>query len=350
MNATPQQITVGLRGIILHVDDEDNSLEVRFKHDDLPETQWVSEEDRAKLKTDVEVQISPTENYLSHELSRWSFVQSGMCCGLMPLSMENCLIRTCYCQCATSTDVLTTDGNRGVRHSIAGERGIGSDFEETLKNFQELPDFEELLAEDCQVLYADDTNTTVADDHVHLGSLSTGATQQYPRHSVAVSLVDDSTHQSSLSTGHTQQYPRHSVAVSMSDNASLLQAHSGQGITARGENSAQHGTGLNDVVELAERCTNWSDLAGLESEGASCSSQNVSENVSEDASQTDSESTTPAFRPQCTLFSESAAFPNSRTVSDPRGLSVLYADDPIPLEKMVEKNQSDPSGLKLRDA
>lgn len=88
--------------------------------DNFEETQWVRENDVYRLKIDEEVQVSPSENYLSREFQGWCFYESQR---LMPGALENCLVRLAYqrrcCACEVAGD------SENSRKSFSSHRGIG---------------------------------------------------------------------------------------------------------------------------------------------------------------------------------------------------------------------------------
>lgn len=115
INTKPQKITAGSRGTILSRDDYDNSTNVIF--DGYDETQWIHARDIEKMRPDDEVQVSPSENLLSNQYKGWAFFENQpLCCGLMPKSMENCLIRLFYqhsCTKVRDASVVALD-SRGI--------------------------------------------------------------------------------------------------------------------------------------------------------------------------------------------------------------------------------------------
>jgi len=121
MNNTPQKILKMTRGVIRAIDDTDGSMELEFAS--FQETQWVSAEDICHMRPDEEVQISPTENFLSHDYRGWTFVESKpLCCGQMPRYVENFLIRLIHqhsCWKERDTQFKSDSEARGVGISLS---------------------------------------------------------------------------------------------------------------------------------------------------------------------------------------------------------------------------------------
>lgn len=116
INETPEKIKTGTRWVIRSVDTEDNSMEVVF--DDYIETQWIDAKDIQHITPDEEVQISPTENFLSHDYRGWTFFESSpLCCGMMPRYMENFFVRLIHqhtCSKVREESRSISDINRSV--------------------------------------------------------------------------------------------------------------------------------------------------------------------------------------------------------------------------------------------
>lgn len=121
INEPPEAISAGIYGRILVCDDSDNSLEIKFSG--YFTSQWVHEADTSRLQIDDAVQIAPTENFLSAEFIRWSFVQSSaMCCGLMPHRVESCLFKTSQGHCfSKSGDVPCVSTSRNLTPDQSSE-------------------------------------------------------------------------------------------------------------------------------------------------------------------------------------------------------------------------------------
>lgn len=119
-------INIGSVGTILSQDHDDNSFEISFRG--YITTQWVSISDvpklrdRNKLRAE-EVQISPTENYLSGEYSRWSFSQSStMCCSMMPQCLENGLVRCSHGRCFWAEEYVQQHHDSGSEEAHANHQ------------------------------------------------------------------------------------------------------------------------------------------------------------------------------------------------------------------------------------
>lgn len=82
INETSQELTVGIHGVVKTID-EDGDYEIDIKNG-FGETQWVACNDVVHLSITDDVQVSPTESYLT-TMSSWSFRPSPtMCCGIIP--------------------------------------------------------------------------------------------------------------------------------------------------------------------------------------------------------------------------------------------------------------------------
>lgn len=122
INEEERIIRPGVYGEVLILDESDNTIEVRF--DGFDDTQWVDSADIGRLKIDEAVQVSPSENYLSHETRGWCFYESAR---LVPASVENCLVRLlregkcCACEAVGGADITGASD----RSSTGTHRGMG---------------------------------------------------------------------------------------------------------------------------------------------------------------------------------------------------------------------------------
>lgn len=103
MNEAGVDLEPGMYGRVIEID-VDGDMLVDFGGRSnldrgIEETQWIAKKDSDKLKVDNEVQIAPTQNYLT-TMANWSFYpRKTLCCGMMGQHMQNALIKIFRCRC-----------------------------------------------------------------------------------------------------------------------------------------------------------------------------------------------------------------------------------------------------------